>query len=174
MTWLSWPDLATGRAPTILSFVAQVIDADRPDRRDLVAGDAHQPCRGTPVRHDRAGDANRSGPAGADGFDHVRAGSTTTALALHDQTNQMLALGENAAMRIAAVGAGVGEQAATIEASAARLDTASASATGELTRLIDALPEAYGKAEVDDARVHQRRCRRRRTSRHARIRGSTR
>ena len=68
--------------------------------------------------------------------------------ALHEQTNAMLALGENGAMRIATVAAGVGEQAAGIDASTARLEAVAASAATQLAHLLDTLPDAQARTEA--------------------------
>jgi hypothetical protein len=147
MTWLSWPDLAVGRAQTILAFVAQVSTPIA-----LVGVIWLLAMRTSRAEARRFGTTARAMRTEAARLERMVATMSRrlddNRAALHDQTNQMLALGENAAMRIAAVGAGVGEQAAAIEASAARLDAASSNASGELSRLIDALPEAHGKAEA--------------------------
>lgn len=147
MVWLGWPQLAAGDALGIASFAALVamplvligvvwLLAMRTSRAEARRfGTTARAMRIEAARLERV-------------VSTISRRLEENREALHEQTNQMLALGEQAAVRIAAVAAGVGEQAAWIEASAGRLDQASAGAGAQLGQLLDQLPAAHGKAEA--------------------------
>lgn len=147
MAWLGWAQLSSGNALTIASFVALV-------STPLALGGVIWLLV---MRTSRA-EARRFGTtARAMRTEAARLERVITAMsrrlddnrqALHDQTNQLLVLGESAASRIAMVGTGFGEQAAGIEASAIRLNVASTEASQRLGRLLDGMPEAHGLAEA--------------------------
>lgn len=147
MVWLGWPQLSSGNALNIASFAALV---SMP--LALVGVIWLLVMRSSRAEARRFGTTARAMRMEAARLERMVATMSRrlddNRQALHEQTNQMVALGENAAMRIAAVGAGVGEQAAGIEASAIKLDVASAEASERLGRLLDGLPEAHGKAEA--------------------------
>lgn len=147
MVWLGWAQLSSGNALNIASFVALV------SMPLALAGVVWLLV----MRTSRA-EARRFGTtARAMRMESARLERVVATMsrrledsrqALQEQTNQMLALGESAVVRIAAVGAGVGEQAAQIEASAIKLDVASTEARGRLGELLDTLPTAHGQAEA--------------------------
>ncbi len=144
--WLAWPQLATGDGMQIVSFVA--LAAAPLALIGVIWLLAMRTSRAEARRFGATARAMRTEAARLERMvSQMSRRLEDNRAALHEQTNAMLALGENGAMRIAAVAAGVGEQAAGIEASAARLDAASTGASERLAQLLDALPEAHGKAE---------------------------
>ncbi|MES2753897.1 MAG: hypothetical protein V4659_04455 [Pseudomonadota bacterium] len=146
ITWLGWPQLASGNALNIASFAALVTMP-----LALVGIIWLLAMRTSRAEAQRFGASARAMRAESERLETAISSMARrleeSRAALQDQTNTMLALGENAAMRIAAVGAGVGEHAASIEASATRLDTATAHAGQELGKLLTALPDARAQAE---------------------------
>lgn len=147
MTWLGWPQLVTWGALNIVSFAALLCAP-----LALIGVVWLLVMRTSRAEARRFGTTARAMRMEAARLERVVATMSRrlddSRTALQDHTNQMLALGENAVVRIAAVGAGIGEQATHIENSAIRLDVASSEARGRLGELLDNLPEAHGKAEA--------------------------
>lgn len=147
MVWLGWDQLSSGNALNIVSFAALV---SMP--LALIGVAWLLVMRTSRAEARRFGTTARAMRMEAARLERVVAAMSRrledSRSALQEHTNQMLALGEGAVVRIAAVGAGIGEQAAQIESSAIKLDVASTEARGRLGELLDNLPEAHGKAEA--------------------------
>lgn len=147
MVWLNWPQLTSGVALSIASFAALV---SMP--LTLVGVVWLLVMRTSRAEARRFGTTARAMRMEAARLERVVATMSRrledSRQALQEQTNQMLSLGESAVVRIAAVGAGVGEHAVQIEASAVKLDVASTEAHTRLGLLLDNLPEAHDRAEA--------------------------
>ena len=146
-TWLAWPKLAGGDGMQIVGFVAL---ATAPLALIGVLWLlAMRTSRAEARRFGATARAMRTEAARLERMvSQMSRRLEDNRAALHEQTNAMLALGENGAMRIATVAAGVGEQAAGIDASTARLEAVAASAATQLAHLLDTLPDAQARAEA--------------------------
>lgn len=147
MVWLGWAQLTSGNALNIASFAALV---SMP--LALVGVVWMLVMRTSRAEARRFGTTARAMRMEAARLERVVATMSRrlddNRQALHEQTNQMLALGESAASKVAVIGVEVGQQAAGIEASAIKLDIASIEAHARLGELLDNLPDAHGKAEA--------------------------
>ncbi len=147
MSWLSWPQLGADKPLEIATFAALISTPIA-----LIGVIWLLAMRTSRAEARRFGTTARAMRTEAARLERMISAMTRrledNRAALSEQTNQMLALGENAAIRIAAVGAGVGEHAASIRASAAQLDSASSDASERLTGLLDALPGAHSQTQA--------------------------